>query len=298
MTLTSGQPSPSAIALDTTNVYWANQPMQAGAVVQLPIAGGTPTTVASAQGTLAAFAVEGSSIYWANSDADNTFILEGPVGGGAATTLASEPTFIPVGLAANATNVAWTTEGTTGTAAGTVVTAPLAGGAATTLAPDQGDVIALAMDATNVYWKSDRSILKVSLAGGALSTLCTLSTSTAGASFAMAVDATNVYWTGRDGTSGTLMKVPVGGGTATTLATSSDMFSALAIDATSAYVSSADILSVPIAGGAATTLVAGYGANGLAVDATSVYWTYVMGVDAGTLPVESEPGSVMKVTPK
>jgi hypothetical protein len=299
VTLVSEQPSPRAIAVDTTSIYWADQPAQGGAVVQMPIGGGALTTLASASGaTLEAFAVQGSSIYWANNAADNTFILEASIGGGAATTLASEPTFIPVGLAVNATHVVWTTEGTEGTAAGTVVTVPLAGGTATTLAANQGGLIALAVDATSVYWKDDQSVLKAPLAGGAISTLCTLSSSTAGASFNMAVDATNVYWTGRNGTAGTLMKVPVGGGTATTLATSSSMFSAMAIDATSVYVASADILSVPISGGAATTLVAGYGANGLAVDATSVYWTYVAGVDAGTLPVESEPGSVMKVTPK
>jgi len=141
-------------------------------------------------------------------------------------------------------------------------------------------------------------VIKAPLAGGAIVTLCTLSASTAGAAFNIAVDATTVYWTGRDGTTGTLMKVPVGGGTATTLATGPSPFNALAIDATTVYFASADILSVPIVGGAPTTLVAGYPAGGLAVDATSVYWTYQIGVDAGTLPLESDPGSVMKVTPK
>jgi len=68
------------------------------------------------------------------------------------------------------------------------------------------------------------------------------------------VDGTNVYWTD-EVASGTVMKVAVGGGTPVTLATGQDH------------------------------------PYGIAVDATSVYWTNV-----GSSVEYS--GSVMKVTPK
>jgi hypothetical protein len=99
----------------------------------------------------------------------------------------------------------------------------------------------------------------------------------------IAVDGTSVYWA----TSAAVMKVPLGGGPITTLASGAVGVSRMAVDAVSAYwtYDSGDIMKVPIGGGAVTTLAStqcnlGY----IAVDSTSVYYT--------------EPGSVLKLTPK
>jgi hypothetical protein len=105
----------------------------------------------------------------------------------------------------------------------------------------------------------------------------------------VAVDARNVYWVTTDGC---LRKMPIGGGTAITLSSSSwDTPSAVAVDTKHVYwgdFNGNHVRKIPIDGGSATDLVADDEPPvAIAIDATSVYW--VTWADAG---------AVMKLSPK
>ncbi len=109
----------------------------------------------------------------------------------------------------------------------------------------------------------------------------------------MAVDSTSVYWVNygsNNGTAdGTVMKAPLGGGTATQLAGGQISPRGIAVDSTGVYfASSTAVLKVGLGGGTVTTIVPGQDwPGGLVVDSTSIYWTNSV-----------NNGAVMKATPK
>ena len=74
----------------------------------------------------------------------------------------------------------------------------------------------------------------------------------------IAVDSTSAYWT--DTASGTVMKVPLDGGTPVTLASNQDGPGDIAVDAVSVYWTNGNggtVMKVPLGGGTPTTLVSG-----------------------------------------
>ncbi len=108
----------------------------------------------------------------------------------------------------------------------------------------------------------------------------------------LAVDSTSVYWTTFT-TPGGVLKVPLGGGSATTLA-SPVSAGFIAVDSANVYWTSqvgfgGSVMKVPLGGGGSTTLDADAGFNpfSIAVDSTSVYW-----IQEGNGPAV---GTVMKV---
>ncbi len=314
--LASSQDSPFAITLDATSVYWTNLgPLGGGkaairlpgSVVKMPIAGGTPTTLAGGQVGPVCIAVDATSVYWcdqgtcpSDGGACNGAVMKVPLGGGAAVPLAS--VLRPDGIAVDSTNIYWTDQGSTvepyaDSTAGTVMQMPLNGSSAVTLASGQNWPSAIAVDGTNVYWTNsggvdgtNGAVLTVAIGGGAVTVLAP----NQDVPLALGLRGGSVYWAnnGQDitGSMGSIMKVAKGGGPSVMLATGS-VPGALAVGEMDAYWTDDSygrdgVFVVPLTGGVAASLPSGQNlAEGIAVDATNIYWTTYEGA-VMTLSIE------------
>jgi hypothetical protein len=104
---------------------------------------------------------------------------------------------------------------------------------------------------------------------------------------AISVDASFVYWT--NGANGTVMKLPLGGGTPTQIESAQPGPGALALDAANLHWrTSAGVMKSPLAGGTAAALTNTIG-RGLAVDDQGIYWASL-----GT-PPDYTDSTVMKL---
>ena len=92
--------------------------------------------------------------------------------------------------------------------------APLGGGTKINYSTVVGSVLALAVDATNLFLSDNGNIASVPIGGGAETTLA----ASVGAGSGFAVDGTSIYWTDYYGAS--VRKVAKGGGAVTVLSTS------------------------------------------------------------------------------
>jgi hypothetical protein len=121
--LAMGQSNPLGVALDATNVYWANSGTGTNGQIMKCAIGGcgmAPTVVASGLVFPNEVAVSGASLYWTNSgtsSATGGLVLDGsvmtcPVSGcvGSPTILASNQAN-PEGIAVDSTGVYWTNFG-------------------------------------------------------------------------------------------------------------------------------------------------------------------------------------------
>jgi hypothetical protein len=65
--LASGQATPTGIAVDGSDAYWTNEPLnQAGSVMKVPLACGAPDSIATGQNRPRHIAVDASNVYWTN----------------------------------------------------------------------------------------------------------------------------------------------------------------------------------------------------------------------------------------
>jgi hypothetical protein len=152
---------------------------------------------------------------------------------------------------------------------------------------------AMTMDGDNVYMVTTASaedgtvvVVRMPLAGGAATTLATLgSDQTAG----MAMSGSTIVLSENDFSSsspaGSLLSVPVGGGTTATVAALAGSPGRIACDGADVYVGQSitgtacasppclDLLKIPLAGGTVVTLTtAAHTPNAFAFDSADVYW--------------------------
>ncbi|APR74737.1 Hypothetical protein A7982_00083 [Minicystis rosea] len=136
-----------AFTADTVNVYYASgSPTQS--VWKQPVAGGSPTLLASGQTGVYYLAVDDTAVYWASYDSG--VVRKVPIAGGSTVTLAqtqSQPTRIAV----DPTNhhVYWTNVGD-----GSLIGLPGGSGTPVVIASQQSFNSGLAADASGVYWTS------------------------------------------------------------------------------------------------------------------------------------------------
>jgi hypothetical protein len=258
--LSSTAKTPAAIAVDATSVYWIER---YGGVMKLDIAGGTPKKIASETlGIQPALALDSTSVYYV----DNALgPMKVPASGGSAPKALYSASFLNVfGIGVDSTSVYLLTM--------VLEKVPIAGGLWSEVSMQTG--LGMAMGVGNIFLTDQptRAVLQVPTTGAPAATLASGDYPAPG----IAADATNVYFTYPG--QGTVVRVPIGGGALSTLASGGADANSMAVDHESVYWTDNTknaVMKAPIDGGPMSTLaMTGQSPPfGLAVTATTVYWT-------------------------
>lgn len=266
--LASGQNGATGITVDANNVYW----VAPGVVMEVPIGGGTAVTLASAQQP-GDVKVNATTVYW--SLELNAGIYSVPIDGGSVSpNLEQGNNFTNI----DATELILTSAdiyfggGNTG-----VAYIPLGGGVPQPVGGGQpGAPFELASDANNVYFTAKNGAGEVAYVSLSTGQPTVLVYDGAVTPRGVAVDSTYVYWLDQAG--GTVNRVPIAGGTSTTLATGQASPTGLAYDSGNLYwtnyVANGSVMKMPAVGGCMQPIATSQGLPyHIVVDATSVYWT-------------------------
>lgn len=269
-----GPSTPLGMAVDSSFVYWTDETI--GVVMRAPLAGGAAVTLAVGQGNAGPLTLAQGYLYWVQSDFGH--IVRMPVNGGQPETIASGfYGAFNVTVAGSQAYFAAFTENA-------VLQLSLEGGIATTLA-SQSMPTAVLSAGDQLYWQDDvlsasdsGNLMAVSLQGGTPQTLAQ------NAAWSFAANSTSFFFSDMFGnvesiplTGGTpvtvLSGVQYGGPLA---ADDTNLY------AFQAAGSSADLLRVPLNGAAAETLAADQYPSFMALGPTSLCWTNVLENPDGT----------------
>jgi hypothetical protein len=152
---------------------------------------------------------------------------------------------------------------------------PKAGGSPVVLARSQG--FHLAVDSARAVVSTLGGLSTVPIGGGAVTPLAPTTNLVDG----LAIDAANAYYASGDRTQIVVSSVPLGGGAMTTLATAPPRgidvgtpFESVATDGTNVYFLTSDsVMKVPLSGGAPVALATGQSTlTTIATDGQNVYW--------------------------
>lgn len=236
---------PQGLAVDTTHAYWIDPngdgPTGFGTIMNVPLRGGTPATLARAQLVPFALTIDAKNVYWLNlgSAEGDGALLKTALGGGNPTTLVSglgPGTLGSPGIGVDAESVYWSDARRR-----SIQKVPLHGGGVASVAasPLPG---ALVVGTSAVFWidsflarGNEEGVLGASLAGGAIATLARSSITSQPSP--IAADEASVYWLANNPTQpgNSLVKVRQVGSRPTVLASSPYGITAMAVDRTSIY---------------------------------------------------------------
>jgi hypothetical protein len=267
----------SNLVIDDTSLYYVDLATQGdvattGTVTSIPLAGGTPTTLAVSPSWVEPLALGGGILF--------TFqgydLVSLPAGGGALTTIATMVPNVAQIIVAGGF-VFWTVSATLGSdgagdTPGQLMSMPVGGGTPSLL--HEFDSLGLTAGASSLYWVEDVGVMGMPLSGGPVTTL--VSGQQDGVS-AFALDDSYFYWSvyGSSIDTQDLHQVPIAGGADKVIASASS-FSSIASDAKSVYWTNdkdGTVVGMPVGGGAATTLASGRASpGGLVLDSGCLYW--------------------------
>jgi hypothetical protein len=225
--LANGENAPGTIAVDDTTVYWATQT----AIRQVAKGGGAATALFAAQDHPDWLNGDAATLYWTAKTA-NKDLLSGAKTGGQTTTVASG---LGGGLLIDGTFAYWIQAGTT--SGNVIVRQPKAGGGTLETIASQSNFGEIVADDQYLYW-AEGYMGRIQWAVKSGGSIMDIRPSDPQTTIVARLDATDVYFAtfGATAQSSTVLHLPKGGGTTSTLATGLDQPSDMAITDDAVYV--------------------------------------------------------------
>ncbi len=227
--LAENQQNPLYIAVGATSLYWT---LSSGAVLTMPIAGGTPKTLYPGGSGAEGIALDDRYLYWSTYFGGT--ILRMPLAGGTVDTLLTTDRR-PIGVAVDANNLYFSTF------YGAVMQLPLAGGAPTTIYPESTTFCSgVAVNTTDLFLGTYSELYEIPLGGGMALPFATGKNNV----FGVALDNDAVYFVEQQGSP--VFRAALSDGTVTTIIPAGFAFygGGIAVDARSIYWIGSDSKSV------------------------------------------------------